>query len=144
MIQARKLLALTPGEIVLLARACVIVVIVRAAIWKLSIPRLRALAKSVAGTRRDLPVEKRPAVERIIWAIQAATWHLPDGRNCLVEAIAAEALLNRLGYPSDFRIGARRCESGGLQAHAWLESQGKVLIGAFELQTYAVMTRTAP
>lgn len=138
-----KALQLPRREIVLLARALLLVAIVRAAMLKLSIPRLRSLAKFLAGTAVGLPVETRPTAERIAWAVVAAGRRVPGGENCLAQAVAAEALLTRFGYPNEFRIGARRSGNGELQAHAWLESQGQVLIGGFELETYAVMTRTA-
>lgn len=139
-----KVLKLRRQEMVLVAEALLLIAIVRSAMLKLSIPRLRSLAKFLAGTARERSTETHPTPERITWAIAAAGRRMPGGRNCLAQAVAAEALLTRFGYPSEFRIGARRTGGGELQAHAWLESHGQVLIGAFELETYSVMTPTTP
>jgi hypothetical protein len=44
-------------------------------------------------------------------------------------------MLVRAGHPCEFRIGAAK-NGPGLIAHAWLESEGRVLIGEFELDRY--------
>lgn len=108
--------------------------------FKLPIERLRSLAKTVAGPVRGKSAT-RPPIERIAWAISAAGSRIPGGRNCLAQAISAEALLARFGHSSDLKIGARRTDAGNLEAHAWIESGGQVIVGAFELETYAVMSR---
>lgn len=38
--------------------------------------------------------------------------------------------LGRKGYPACLRIGVSRGEGGRLQAHAWVESQGKIVVGS--------------
>jgi hypothetical protein len=38
-------------------------------------------------------------------------------------------LLNWYGYASELRIGVAKGEQGELEAHAWVEYQGKVIIG---------------
>jgi hypothetical protein len=49
--------------------------------------------------------------------------------NCLVQALAAKALLSRAGYPTLIRIGVAASEDGKLRAHAWLERDGEIVIG---------------
>ncbi|MGZ6212905.1 MAG: lasso peptide biosynthesis B2 protein, partial [Candidatus Binataceae bacterium] len=70
------------------------------------------------------------------WAVEAMGRAIPGMKNCLVQAIAAEAMLIRAGHPCEFRIGAAKTGPRELIAHAWLESKGKVLIGEFELDRY--------
>ena len=77
-----------------------------------------------------------PTIERIRWAVRAAGRLIPGGTNCLVRALATQALLGQYGYRSALRIGVRKAEDGGLAAHAWLESAGAVVIGEFELEHY--------
>ena len=48
---------------------------------------------------------------------------------CLPQALAAEALLTRGGLPADLRIGVMKEASGKLLAHAWVESDGRVVVG---------------
>ena len=57
------------------------------------------------------------------------------GRNvpratCLVRALAGQAFLARYGHETDLRIGVLKEQSEKrVKAHAWLESQGLVLLG---------------
>jgi hypothetical protein len=82
----------------------------------------------------------RPTIDRVAWAVRAASGVVPGASNCLVRALATQAMLGRYGYSSDLRIGARKAEHGGLAAHAWLESAGTVVIGEFELEDYVPLT----
>ena len=51
-----------------------------------------------------------------------------SGATCLVRCIVARAMLARFGFVAHIRIGVLK-ESSNLQAHAWLEKQGSILIG---------------
>jgi len=85
--------------------------------------------------RRRMP----PSAERIAWAVRAAGEYLPGGGNCLVRALATQALLTRYGYPAQLRIGVRKAEDGGLAAHAWLEAGGAIVIGDFAMGEYTAL-----
>jgi hypothetical protein len=77
-----------------------------------------------------------PTVERISWAVRAASRIIPGASNCLVRALATQTLLGRFGYRSELLIGARKADDGSLAAHAWLESAGAIVIGEFEVDQY--------
>jgi hypothetical protein len=51
---------------------------------------------------------------------------------CLARALVVEALLRRHGYAVQMRIGVRRPESHSFAAHAWLEYEGKIVVGGPE------------
>jgi hypothetical protein len=72
------------------------------------------------------------AAARVVWAVAAAGRHLPWVDGCLCQALAARAMLGRRGIPASFRIGVLKNTTGALQAHAWLEANGSVLIGGPE------------
>jgi hypothetical protein len=38
-------------------------------------------------------------------------------------------MLNRKGYSTDLRIGAGRDDDGRFTAHAWLEKDGRIVLG---------------
>jgi hypothetical protein len=78
----------------------------------------------------------RPPVDRVSWAVRAASRFVPGASNCLVRALATQALLGKYGYGSELQIGVRKAGDGGLAAHAWLESGGAIVIGEFELDQY--------
>jgi hypothetical protein len=49
--------------------------------------------------------------------------------SCLRQALLLHVLLARKGIASDLKIGVRAGEAGGVDAHAWVERDGRVLIG---------------
>ena len=66
---------------------------------------------------------------RITWAVERVSLRVP-GATCLTQALSAHTLLSRHGHPSRICLGVARSESGDFRAHAWLESQGRIVIGA--------------
>jgi hypothetical protein len=95
----------------------------------LSFQQLRGLLDRLAvsfGKRRanDLPEQ-----QRIVWAATVAGVALLGSKACLAQALAVQFLYHRRGQPAQLCIGVRRDPKGGLQAHAWVESQGQTVIG---------------
>jgi hypothetical protein len=58
-----------------------------------------------------------------------AGWRMPGAKTCLNQALAAQMLLAQRGYPALLHIGVAKGKEGQFQAHAWVESEGKVVIG---------------
>jgi len=125
----------------LLMRAALAVVSAKLAISTLRLPAARAALMRL----ERLGWVVRPArAARIVWAVETAGGAIPGMKNCLVQAVAAEAMLIRAGHPCELRIGAAKKGSRELIAHAWLESEGRVLIGDFELDRYAPLMARLP
>jgi hypothetical protein len=104
----------------LLLEAAIFVAGYRCALWLLP---FRLLNKPPRISRRRTAT---PA--RLAWAIAAAAARIPRS-TCLVRALAARRLLARHGYASTLHLGVARAPDG-LDAHAWLECQGAILLGA--------------
>jgi hypothetical protein len=83
--------------------------------------------------RRAAPRSKRVPDHgyrsRTIWAVETVARALLPAGPCLSQAIVADMLLRRRGYPSVLRIGVAHGARGELRAHAWVESDGEVVIG---------------
>ena len=99
----------------------------------LAAARLATGVLPFAVGRRLLVGEQRsstPTVTRdqVRWAMSRAQRVVP-GATCLPQALAAEALLKRGGLPADLRIGVMKDASGKLLAHAWVESEGRIVVG---------------
>ena len=84
----------------------------------------------------------RPDTAKIAWAVAAVNRILRG--DCLPIALATELMLRRYGYPAELKIGAGRDREAGFIAHAWVESEGRVVIGDFELGKYAELRDAAP
>jgi hypothetical protein len=67
---------------------------------------------------------------RAAWAAHAVGRRLLPERPCLTQALVLQYLLLRRGDDAaELHIGVRKDEDTGLQAHAWVERSGQVLIG---------------
>jgi hypothetical protein len=76
-----------------------------------------------------------PTVAQIVWAVTAVAAHVP-GTACLAQSLVGRRLLLSAGYPAQIRLGVRN--EGTLEAHAWLEMDGKVLLPTSDSElTYA-------
>jgi hypothetical protein len=129
---ARKLWGLSPADRRLAFEAVAALIAVRAALTLLPFGRLRGW---LAGRRSAVARPGGPSPERISEAVTAAARHIP-GCRCLAQALAGQILLLRHGYEARFCIGVTR-EGSRLAAHAWLEQNGRALIGgAVDLSGY--------
>ena|SRR5687768_1447553 len=120
----RKFVRLSPPDRSLLIRSVLLVGAARLALWALPFNTARRL---IARRARWSPVPY-PTTERIGWAVSVAKRFIPKG-NCLPQALAAESLLTRGGYPVQLRIGVAKTDDGRLDAHAWVESNGRLVVG---------------
>ncbi|MBA3974975.1 MAG: hypothetical protein C0504_12260 [Candidatus Solibacter sp.] len=67
------------------------------------------------------------SAEQIAWAAMAGAGRVP-GAKCLVVALVGEAMLRASGYEAELCIGVSTTE--GFKAHAWVELDGRAVIGA--------------
>jgi hypothetical protein len=70
----------------------------------------------------------RPSEDPLLRAMDATARRWPPFRNCLVRALVAEVALATPHQPVRVTIGVRRV-AGELQAHAWVERCGRLIIG---------------
>lgn len=59
--------------------------------------------------------------------------------------LAARALLRARGAPANLRLGVTKTATSQLQAHAWLECQGRIVLGGFSaLRRYTALADFEP
>jgi hypothetical protein len=102
---------------------------------------LDAARKVVAFSGWVLPTPMPFAsVEQIAWAVKAIGENVPGFGNCLLRAIALEALLKVAHHTCELRIGVAKTASGEFLAHAWIEKEGRVLVGEFKPGSFQPLT----
>ena len=67
--------------------------------------------------------------KNIVWAIGAVSRRIRFTENCLVKALVVDVLFKGAGYPAILHIGVAKKKTSSLEAHAWVESEGQVVIG---------------
>jgi hypothetical protein len=118
-----KWLRLAPDDRGRLLQAALLVLAVRLGLRLLP---LGALRRALDWSADRLPA-RAGDLGRCLWAVTAASGR--TSRPCLAQALAAGWHCRRRGLPAELCIGVRREPGGGLIAHAWLESGGRVLVG---------------
>lgn len=148
-----KLLFLEPGNFFLVLKTFIVLGLVRSGLLLLPFSKLQKLLITISQlllklSRRkkiniigltSLPLESEKKsktdefqIKNIIWAVNVSSKYMPGKVKCLARALTTEFLMNCLGYYPELRIGIAKGETEKLEAHAWIESQGKVLIGQLE------------
>jgi hypothetical protein len=94
---------------------------VRAGLWLL--PWSIVSKEPARSTRRSTP-----SIEQSSAAIRIVSRYVPSA-TCLTQALALRRLLARHGRVSVLNLGVRNPPGGRLQAHAWLEADGRVILG---------------
>jgi hypothetical protein len=124
----------------LLCEAGVVLAGVRVLLWLVPFGRLLRILEWTA--RRSAGVVLAPLPEnweqRMAGAVVAAARYVPRS-TCLTQALAAQWLLARSGCPTLLRIGVATGPDKVFKAHAWLEREGRVVLGgeALEVEEYA-------
>jgi hypothetical protein len=102
---------------------------IRLGLWLLPFPKWRRLLSHLMQPKSKLQGANPTSVSQVVWAVSVASRYMPGGVKCLARALATQVLLSQHGHPADLHIGVAKGEGGQLEAHAWVESQGQIVIG---------------
>ncbi len=121
----------TAREWMLIAAAFMVLCVVRVALallpWRVIAPRL---SEDHPGSRARLALEP----EELSISVARAARLVPRSY-CLAQAVTLRWLSLAAGIPMKVVIGAGRLNENRLQAHAWVEHEGRVVHGASESLT---------
>ena len=132
----RKFLQLNSQKRSLLVRAALLLLIAKTSLAFLPFRLVRRFLNRFVRASFHTPPADPVICSRIGWAVAAAGRRIPGGKSCLPQALTAELLLRSEGLPSRLQIGVARDEKKNFQAHAWIESQGRVVVGGPALSHY--------
>jgi hypothetical protein len=65
----------------------------------------------------------------IIWAVNLSSKFTPGGAKCLARALTTQILMQQQRYVGEICIGVAKGDQGNLEAHAWVEMEGNVIMG---------------
>ncbi len=102
---------------------------VRLALWLLPFGTIRQQLQTVMSVWICSEKAKPVSVDFVAWAVSVAGYYAPGGAKCLARALTTQLLLNRYGYVHRLHIGVAKGESQMLEAHAWIEYEGRVVVG---------------
>jgi hypothetical protein len=93
---------------------------------------------------RGLPSSDLALADDIGWAVRVAARRVPFRALCLEQALAAALLTNHLRLPATLYLGVASGADGGLDAHAWLSVQSRIITGASGHHRFRVIATFAP
>jgi hypothetical protein len=127
-----RFLRLSAPDRRLIVRAAGWLALVRLALWTRPFARVQQLVTIAASEPSRAPAV---APGRLAWAVESAALAVPKA-SCLTQALAAQVMLERSGVHPDLKIGVAT-DRETFEAHAWLELDGRPLVGAYDLERYA-------
>jgi hypothetical protein len=129
----RRWRGLTAPRRSLLPHALLVVIGVRLGLFLLPfgvLQRLLGLARRRVANAYDTCTEMD-----IAWCVERASRFVP-GATCLTQALATDLLLVRGGIAASLLIGVRRSDRAALEAHAWVEIDGRIVACGREADSY--------
>lgn len=121
-------------KLLVLAEAFGHLVVARAAVAALP---FRWVAISI-GSPRSCRTNPQPLVRSVCRTVTRVANRPRRWAICLPQALAAHWMLRRRGVPSTIQFGVQR-GGDGLAAHAWLCTQGAIVLGAEGVEEFTVI-----
>lgn len=121
-----KLLRISSEERRLLIKSALLLGVIRAGMLVLPFQTLCRLVAKDRPETADLKADP-DSIKRVARAVTIASRYMPA--TCLSRALVTMVLLRKIGQPACLRIGVSKGEKGNFKAHAWVESQGNIVIG---------------
>lgn len=112
----------------LLVKSVLLLWVVRVGLWLVPFRIFRLLLAYVTRDPAGHTDGDDRAIHRVTWAVTKGSRFVPHA-TCLTQALTAQLMLSRRGHRPQLRIGVAKDEQGRLEAHAWLECEGKIVIG---------------
>lgn len=124
----------------LLIKALALLCFVRLGLWFMPLRTLREMVEKIARRRLSSTTpQDMLMVRKIAASVRRVSRYVPLA-SCLTQALAAQFLLARRGQVSNLLIGVTKTEEGEFKAHAWLEANGKIIIGGVKgFRSYTVL-----
>ena len=124
-----RLLKLSGRELRVLLFACLLLNSIRLALWLFPFNSVRQKLTQFSTVWICQDENSPISIGFIRWAIHIAGRYTPGTAKCLVRALTAQLLLTRYQYPHQLHIGVAKSAADTLEAHAWIEYQGRVVVG---------------
>lgn len=119
----------------------IVMSLVRLGLLSLPFSRLQSLISQSPKLTWLALTPTQVTINRIALAVYRSSRYQPGKPMCLARALTAAVLMNIYGLPHKIKIGVAKGENGQIKAHAWVKSEGKVVVGNVpELSRYAVMS----
>lgn len=127
--QILKFLNLTGQDRQLLLKSFILLGLVRLGLYLLPFGTLKQFLDNRLQLFSKSQKIARIELDKIPWAINLSAKYWFGEVKCLAKALTTQILMSSYGYCSQLQIGVAKSKQGNLEAHAWVENEGKVVVG---------------
>jgi Transglutaminase-like superfamily len=124
-----KLLHLHNIERQLLLKTFILLGLIRLGLALLPFQKMLDILANLSRTFSSQQPSEPLRLEQIVHAVELSSRYLPGEVLCLPRALTMQVLMRHQGYAPQLRIGVAKGAQGDLEAHAWVEHQGNVVMG---------------
>ncbi|HEY9827202.1 MAG TPA: lasso peptide biosynthesis B2 protein [Stenomitos sp.] len=121
------------GDLWLFMQAYCLLLLIRLGLWLVPFERLHRWVEWFSQFSMTQQPPLRHAnpnvVKQVVWAVDASARRMVKPVKCLARALTVKALLGQHNCPADLKIGVAKNQQAQLEAHAWIEVEGQVVIG---------------
>ena len=129
--QILKFFRVPPTDRYLLVKSAFLLGVIRLVLSLFPLKRLLSLVGSVKPKPTEVNSADKMSSDRIPWAVEVASRYVPFA-TCLTRALVVQMLFTKEGYPAHLCIGVAKSKEDRLEAHAWVESEGRIVIGGLK------------
>lgn len=112
----------------LLGQSLFLVWIIRIGLWLFSFKSLDKWLSYFDSNNIDNAQANWTIINGVVRTVQACSRYVPYA-TCLTQALATRTLLQMKGQYSQLKIGVKKYEDEKFTAHAWIEVDGRIIIG---------------
>lgn len=127
--QILKFLNLTEQDRQLLLKSFILLGLIRLGLWLLPFGTLRQCLNNRLQLFSQSPKITFTELDKVSWAIDVSSRYWFGEVKCLAKALTTQILMSSYGYCPQLQIGVAKSKQGNLEAHAWVENEGKVVVG---------------
>lgn len=126
-----KFVRLPASDRLLLFKTFILLGLVRLGLWRLPFKTLQQSLNKISRSPQISPASsvRCRSINKIVWAVDVSSHLMPGHVKCLARALTTQVIMSRRGYTPDLRIGVAKDRNNCLEAHAWIELEGAVVIG---------------
>ena len=127
----------------LLLQAFILMLLVRLGLLLLTFNQLQNLIRQTKSLKFLAYDKPNVTIKAIVIAVQRSGRFGPGNTKCLARALTTGILMSIYGFSYKINIGVAKSENNQLKAHAWVESQGAIIVGNLpDLTRYKPMVPT--
>ncbi len=129
----------SPHERAMILRSIFWLTYYRSGLWLFPSFITRKAAADLTNNSGNHRQADKALIYDVVRSVRRCSRYVPSA-SCLTQALAAKTVLKRYGQSSTLRIGVAPIDST-IEAHAWVEIEGKIVLGRLPQQArFSVMS----